>query len=349
MILNSTTYLASLESVYKYITVRDSSILITGATGLIGSCLVDAFCLKNKEQNANNKIFALGRNLNKLEERFNKHQSHRPSYIKEDIAEYEIPDNYEFDFIIHAASNADPGRYSTYPVETILTNTKGTEHVLEYCKHNQKCKVILLSTFEVYGKHDADEYSEDDFGLLNQNSLRSGYPESKRVAELLVRSYHAEYGVNGLIARLPSVYGPTMMATDNKAHAEFLRSGTWNKDIIMKSSGTQRRTYCYVIDVINGILKILFEGSIGESYNISNPLSVVSIKEFADIVAQISGVNVRYSENVDINLKWNVPVQNCILKSDKLQKLGWQAEYDIQRGIKETLQIMAESLAIPNI
>lgn len=344
MIWDSITYINSVRNLYKYITVSDRNILITGATGLIGSVITDAFCLQNKEKHTGNKIFVIGRNLTKLEKRFDWHGEYKPYYVVKDMVSDTIPSYYEFDYIINAASNADPQSYAIYPVETILTNTNGTQHILDYCKTHLDCRVLLLSTFEVYGKHDNDEYCEEDFGVLNQNSLRSGYPESKRVAELLVKSYYAEYNVKGLIARLPSVYGPTMIETDNKAHAEFLRAGIQKKDIILKSSGAQKRTYCYVFDVVSGILKILFNGMIGESYNIANPLSVVTIKEFAEIVAKLSNTNVVYTDSNNFNhVAWTIPIQNCILNSDKLKMLGWTAEYDIYHGIGETLKILTEA------
>ena len=342
MIFNSMTYVSELRKLYKYISFHNKNVLITGATGLIGSYLVDALCLKNKEENSLNKIYVLGRSQRKLKNRFDWHGKYQPFYIITDLMNDEFPNGYEFDYIVHAASNADPKSYSTFPVETILTNIKGAEHVLEYCKIHLSCKVLLTSTYEIYGKHSSDEYFEDDYGYLDPNNLRSGYPESKRVAELLFRSYYIEHNVQGIIARLPSVYGPTMLSTDNKAHAEFLRSGLNHKDIILKSEGSQRRTYCYVGDVASGILKILLDGVVGESYNISNPSSIVSIKEFAEIVADVTKVRVIHSEENEMNSKWKIPFQNIILNSEKLQNLGWNPEYNVLQGVIESLQIMSE-------
>mgnify|MGYP000691830324 FL=1 len=106
-------------------------------------------------------------------------------------------------------------------------------------------------------------------GMIDQTILRNGYPESKRCCELLVRSYVEEFGINAVIARLPSVYGPTMLRSDSKAHAQFIRNALNGENIILKSKGDQRRTYCYVVDAASAIFKILSAGENGEIYNIS--------------------------------------------------------------------------------
>ena len=182
----------------------------------------------------------------------------------------------KFDYIIHGASNADPISYAKYPVETITTNVIGANNVLEYGKKHQNCKITFLSTFEVYGQTTHDEYKELDFGLVDFNVFRSCYPESKRVMEILSRCYVDEYGVNVNVARLSSVYGPTMSPNDSKAHAQFLRNALGNEDIVMKSKGLAKRTYTYVFDASTAILMILFRGKTGECYNVSNENSIAS-------------------------------------------------------------------------
>lgn len=242
-------YNESIAAAAKELKIRDVSVLVTGATGLIGSCAIDVMIAANKEQNANIRIYALGRTKEKIKKRFG--EDVIP--VVQDIVE-PISEEQSFDYILHGASNADPRSYAVQPAETIIINLIGTRNILDCCARNKNTMMVFTSSFEVYGKiPSTDVYSETMSGVIDQSFLRNGYPESKRCCELLLRSYVEEYGVNALIARLPSVYGPTMQETDSKAHAQFLRSALNSKNVILKSKGEQRRSYCYVIDIARGL------------------------------------------------------------------------------------------------
>lgn len=213
-------YEESTRKLAKDLELQNASILVTGATGLIGSCVIDVLDAANRELNANIKIYALGRNKDRIEKRFGSNVIP----VVQDIAAPLDMEN-EYDYIIHGASNADPKSYAVQPVETILTNIIGNKNVLDYCAKHSNTKMVLTSSFEVYGElKGQDVYSENMSGIIDQTVLRNGYPESKRCCELLVRSYVDEYGVNATIARLPSVYGPTMLKSDSKAHAKWRKA-----------------------------------------------------------------------------------------------------------------------------
>lgn len=250
----------------------------------------------------------------------------------------------KYDYIIHGASNADPKSYATQPVETILTNIIGNKNILDYCvSHKEITKMILTSSFEVYGElNGQDIYSENMSGMIDQTILRNGYPESKRCCELLVRSYVEEFGINAVIARLPSVYGPTMMKADSKAHAQFIRNALNGENIILKSKGDQRRTYCYVVDAASAIFKILSAGKNGEIYNISNEKSVASIAEVAKMCAEIAGTTVVFDLPDEIEEKGFSRSKNCILDNTKLQKLGWNGKFTLRDGLTETLAYLKD-------
>ena len=301
---------------------------------MIGSCLVDTLIRANREVNKNYRIYALSRNYERLAARFGGEAS--VSIIAQDISK---PIEVEgLDYIIHAASAADPRSYALYPEETIETNILGAKSVLDYCRRG-KTRALLTSTFEVYGKLNQDEYDEADYGLIDENQLRSAYPESKRVAELMFRACREEYGVDSLIARLPSVYGPTMSAQDNKAHAEFIRSAIRGEDIVLKSVGLQKRTYCYVMDTVTGLLFLLFHGHSGEAYNIANSEAVTTIADLANRVANMTGTKVVYRIPNQQEQKGYSKPQNIILKTDKIRRLGWQAAYGLDEGLKETIAV----------
>ena len=197
-----------------------------------------------------------------------------------------------------------------------------------------------MSSFEMYGNAGKDVYSESDCGVLDINMIRSCYPESKRCMEIMARCYVDEYGVNAVIGRLSSIYGPTMAKNDSKAHAQFIRNGLDGENIVLKSKGEQRRTYCYVIDAVTGLLCVLAKGEKGEAYNIANENAVVSIADVANTVANIARTKVVFDLPDDVEKKgFSVP-QNCILDNSKLRSLGWKGNYNLQQGIKETMAVL---------
>ena len=334
-------YRRSIEAIAAKIPAKKAGILVTGATGLIGSCLVDALLCCNRQFGAEYAVYVLGRSREKLESRFGNDASLH--FLIQDIAQPLDP-SLELDYIVHAASNADPRSYGKFPVETIMTNVAGARSILDYCK-GKSTRALLTSTFEVYGKSDKDEFVEDDFGLIDQNQLRSCYPESKRVSEILFRAYHEEYGVDCVITRLSSVYGPTMLRQDNKAHAEFIRNAVNGEDIVLKSEGLQRRTYTYVMDVVSGLLFALFHGAAGEAYNIANYDAIASIAGLAELIAGLAGTKVIFKTMTEEEKKGYSKPQNTILRTDKINDLGWRGEYGLRRGLEETLRIYRQLIA----
>ena len=344
---NKALYKASLEKVINAVEISGKSFLITGASGLIGSCLIDLLMLACGK-GMNNHIYALGRSAKKLEAQFSEYLNSNYFHIVEQDICSPINDNLNFDYIIHAASNADPINYAKYPVETMKTNLLGIINVLEYARSHPSCRVELLSTFEVYGNVGKDEYVESEVGLLDFNALRACYPESKRAAETMARCYNDEYNVDVTISRLSSIYGPTMAENDSKAHAQFLRNALAGKDIALKSKGEQKRTYCYVLDAVTGIFTILFHGKKGEAYNVSNEDSIVTIAKLAQINAEECNRTVVFDIPSELESKGFSKSQNCILDNRKLRNLGWQAKYNIREGIKECLSILSDKCNIIN-
>ena len=335
MLYDNTIYKKAVDAVAAEIPADEGSFLVTGASGLIGSCIIDVLLSANHIYGKKFSIYAMGRNADKLAYRFGNNRDIH--FVTQNVVD---PIAIEgLNYIVHAASNSDPKSYALYPVETILTNVIGAKNVLDYCKVTQ-ARALLTSTFEVYGKLDQDEYSEDDFGTIDLNLIRNCYPDSKRTTEMLFRAYHDEYGVDCVIARLSSIYGPTMQKEDSKAHAQFLRSALAGEDIVLKSKGTQKRTYCYVIDAVNGLLSVLLKGKTGEAYNVANENSVATIAEVAETIAELSGTKVIFHLPDEVERKGFSKPQNCVLKTDKIKKLGWSGKYDLKHGLSDTLRIL---------
>lgn len=339
---NNTIYRKALERVMSEIAIEDGKVLVTGASGLIGSCIIDLLMLAN-DYGRHFEVYALGRNKGKLSARFKAfNNSKLLHFVEQDIMQ-PLDDSVNYDYIIHGASNADPRNYALYPAETMLINLEGAKNVLSYCKHHLNAKALLMSTFEVYGNAGKDIYKETDSGIVDLNKIRSCYPESKRCMEILTRCYVDEYGINAVIGRLSSIYGPTMANDDSKAHAQFIRNGLNREDIVLKSKGEQRRTYCYVIDAVTGLLCVLAKGENGEAYNIANENAVVSVADVAQTVAGIAGTNVVFELPDDVEKKGFSNPQNCILDNSKIKSLGWQGRFGLKEGLSQTIAILKNS------
>ena len=327
-------YWDSVKMAAEELPIRNGRFLITGATGLIGSCIVDVLLYANENLKTNFEIYAMSRSSERLEKRFGT----KIYPVIQDICE-PLDVTKSYDYILHAASNADPKAYAMYPAETALTNIIGTRNVLEYCKAHLRTNMVFMSTFEVYGTVEGESvYPEDAVGVIDFHRLRNAYPESKRCAELVLEGYVDEYGVDAKIARLASIYGPTMLENDSKAHAQFIRKAVSKENIVLKSEGLPKRTYCYVIDAVRAIFTVVFRGKAGEAYNIANEKSVASIAEVAQKCAEIAGTKVVYELPEVLEQKgFSIP-QNCILENQKLRELGWKGKYTLGDGLRETIQ-----------
>ena len=332
-------YYNSLVKLLDSVEVSNACFLVTGASGLIGSCLIDLLMLAN-ENGANNTIFALGRSRDKLVSRFPQYVNNPKFVMLEQNICQPLDKSLCFDYILHGASNADPISYARYPAETMTTNFLGSYNVLEYSREHEKCKILIMSTFEVYGNTGNDEYIEADAGIIDFNELRSCYPESKRAVETLSQCYASEYDINVRVARLSSVYGPFMSKDDSKAHAQFLRNAVNGNDIVLKSKGLSRRSYTYVLDAVSALFCVLFRGKIAESYNISNENSIASIAEIASVCAKLSGTKVIYDLPSELEAKGFSKPQNCILDNHKVRDLGWLARYSVIDGFSECIKIL---------
>ena len=342
MIINQPKYLDDLQQAIRYVEIpNEASVLITGATGLIGSFLMDAFFYSNQTNEKQIKITGTSRHLDKLKARFSYAADFSWMRLVARDATDPIPEHENYDYIIHLASNADPRSYALYPAETIITNILGTLNILNYAKTHVNTRVLLASTFEVYGSiPEAENFLEENYGRIDFNQIRSGYPESKRTAELLIRSFVEEYNVNAVIARLSSIYGPTMANSDNKAAAQFIRKAIAKKNIVLKSKGEQCRSYCYVADAASGILAALCRGSSGEAYNVCNPACEITIAELAQIAASIAGTRVIYDLPDELELKGFSKQQNSFLNADKLISLGFKPRYSAEKGMRQAIEIL---------
>lgn len=312
-----------------------TNILITGATGLIGSCLVDI--LMNRP-NKNYHVYASGRNEERAKQKFSKY-TEDPSFhfFKYDVLS-PLEGNVSFHYIIHGASNASPNFFSTKPVEVIKSNIFGISNLFDYGMNKGLKRLLFISSGEVYGEGDGRIFTEDYSGYVDCTKSRSCYPSSKRAAETLCVSYSSEYGIESVIARPSHTYGPNFTESDNRVYAQFIRNILRDENIVMKSTGSQFRSWCYVVDCASALLYILLKGENCQSYNIADSDSNISIKDLAEMIAEIGNKKVvidipSESEKAGFNV-----VTKSIFSTAKLENLGWTIAGSMKEKMKTTIE-----------
>lgn len=330
-----------LEKVFKGHYFHNKTILITGATGLVGSLITKSVLYANVVLNTNIKILASVRNLDKAKETFQDFLCDKNFvFYTTDFLE---PINFDrtIDFIIHTASITASKEMIENPTEVLLTAFGSTKNLLEYVKSHPSCNMVYISSMEYYGQlfDDNENVTEDKLGYIDLSKPRSSYPESKRVCESLCYAYVSQYNLNVCIARLAQTFGAGVPFSDNRVFAQFAKSALNRKDIVLHTTGESEGNYCYTADVVYGIFTLLEKGERGQSYNVSYNHS--SIVNMARMVAQkIANGNIsvifKYPENLsslgyapDVKLKLN---------SDKLQNLGWQASVDLESMFRRMIQ-----------
>lgn len=206
---------------------------------------------------------------------------------------------------------------------------------------NCYCQTVYISSSEVYGeKQSTDPYNESTYYMVDILNPRACYPSSKRAAETLCAAYAKEYGVHTVMVRPGHIYGPAPNPEDNRAASQFVRDAVAGRDIVMKSAGQQLRSYTYVLDCVTAIVAVLLNGLSGEAYNISNPDSIVTIRQLAECVAEASGVKLIFDCPTEAEQSSFNMMSNSALTSDKLLSLGWKGYFNLRDGIDATIESM---------
>jgi nucleoside-diphosphate-sugar epimerase len=325
-----------------------AAILITGATGLIGTFLVDALMRQGSRgaKRAEITVYALGRNEEAAHARFGEHwDSPSFNFIKHDnLAPLDVDDfPTPVDFIIHGAANAHPALFSTAPINTVIDMILGAKNVLDFASTQKIKRTIFISSGEVYGENrgDCEHFREDYCGTIACNSLRAGYPESKRCIEALCQAYHAENGIDVVIARLCHIFGATQTAMDSRVSAQWLRCAAAREDIIMKSAGTQVRSYCYVADAATALLTLLARGEAGAAYNVANSAGdEMSLREIAEFLTNEAGTKVIHETPSATEKAGYSPRDYAVLDSTKIRALGWSEKFSLRDGLYRALAIL---------
>jgi nucleoside-diphosphate-sugar epimerase len=313
------------------------NIIVAGGAGFIGSHLCKrllnegntVYCLDNFITGSKNNVQSLMDNP-------------RFSLLEYDITQplEDIKDRFaEVRFIFHLASPASPNKksersYINYPIETMLANSVGTYHLLQFAKEKD-AKFLFASTSEVYGNPSVSPQPESYFGNVNPNGIRSVYDESKRYGEAMTWAFRRKHTIDARIIRIFNTYGPFMQKDDGRAVTAFINQALAGVPVTIFGEGDQTRSFCYVDDMVDGIIKAMFtDGTNGEVINLGNP-DERKISEIATIVRDMIDTK---TEIVHEDLPEDDPIKRKpdITKAQTL--LGWNPSISLEEGLKKTIE-----------
>lgn len=314
------------------------NILITGARGLIGSSMVDFLMATGLDVN----VYALVRNTESAERRFIEYaHDHRLHIVEGDVNTPPLLDlDICFHYIINAASSANPNAYALDPIGTFWTNVNGTKNLLDYGVGHGMERFLYVSSGEVYGNGETDKWREEDAGYVDSMKPRSCYPMSKRAAETLCVSYASQYDVDVVVARPCHTIGPHFTENDNRAYAQFIRKACHKENIVLKSSGEQCRMWLYAKDCATAILAVLLKGKGCEAYNIADRQVCMTIKELAETIAKIGGVEVVYELPSSTERNGYSEMRSALFDTTKIEGLGWKPQYNLHDALVETMHTL---------
>lgn len=324
--------------------LRGTTVLVTGATGLVGSQLIRTLLCANRLRDTQIRILALIRSEDKAKAVFGELWE-RPELIgvTGDVGSFAVPDG-PVDYIVHGASITNSKQMVTYPVDTILTTVEGTRHLLELAREKQSRHMVYLSSMEAYGTTDPalERVTEQDLGFVDPLKVRSCYPEGKRMAECLCGAYAHQYGVTVTVARLAQTFGAGVRYDESRVFAQFARSYIENTDIVLHTTGDSVGNYCYTADCVRGLLTLLTRGESGEAYNVVNPRTSIRIREMAQMIASLSEgrIKVVFDIPADALTYGYAPAVEMRLSGDKMRQLGFEAAVDLPEMYRRLIASM---------
>lgn len=322
--------------------LRSRTVLITGASGLIGSYLVYSLLGLNEIKHANIKILALVRNRQKAEKQFGKLLERDDLILLEKDVTEPLNTSEKIHYIFHTASKTGPQAMMEDPVGTIKANALGTLQLLEYSKkHNTT--FIYLSSREIYGNTNPDikVIPETEYGTLDPTLVRSCYPESKRLSETLCAAYCHQYSIEAKIARLAHTYGPDWLLGSGRVWGDFLLNETHGENIILKSDGRSELSFMYVADAVSALFFILLNSD-DLVYNVSDVAGVVEVRELAERIATLNpekGLKAVFAKSTDTCYSTS---KMAILDTEKIEKLGWKPSTTLDDGLLRTAKVFAD-------
>lgn len=319
-------------------------ILITGASGFIPRYFVYLFMELNRKKNAQCKIYALVRSK-KAVEFFDEYVHSQLFNIQvgnvEACGEYAKGMNY----IFHGASISNSKRFMINPVEVASANVIGTYEILNAIK-NEKCLegFIYFSSGAVYGNTHgvAHHLKESEYFAIDCLEVKNCYAESKKMGEIFCYSFYKEYEVPIKILRIGHTYGPGIDLQDGHVYSDFVKSIVEGKNLEILGNPHCVRPFTYILDTVSGILKVALSGKNGEAYNLCNMYSLFSIKELAEMLVDSifasQHLGIDYAKDATENLVCQQEIKKIGLDVNKIEKLGWTPQIDIEEGFRRTVK-----------
>ena len=320
--------------------LKNKTVMVTGASGMIGSYLVRTLVMLNEMKHMNVHVIGVVRNAKKVEKEIAEascveiicHDVTQPMKLEQDVH-----------YIIHAASPASPVIMKDDPVGTVAANTLGAFYTLSLAREKNAEGYMFVSSREIYGQPGPDQemFTEDTYGFVDPLDPRSCYPEGKKAAETMCASFRAQYGLRAMAARPAHTYGPGMSIYDGRVQADFLKNIIFNENIVMKSEGAAVRTYTYISDAVSGMFHALLKGN-ELAYNMADERAKVSIRELAELL-------IRITPERKLKLELQIPeggTKGCapftlgILDSSRLRGLGWAPQYTIEEGFRRMIDYL---------
>lgn len=306
-------------------------IAITGGAGFIGSHLTERLLNEGNDVIVLDNFFT-GRKENLLEHLSNP----RFELVRHDVTQ---PILLEVDQIYNLACPASPVHYQYNPVKTIKTSILGALNMLGLAKRT-KARILQASTSEVYGDPAVHPQEETYWGNVNPIGIRSCYDEGKRASETLFMDYHRQNGVDIRIIRIFNTYGPRMLENDGRVVSNFIVQALKGEEITIYGDGSQTRSFCYVDDLVEGMIRMMNQDGFIGPVNLGNPIEY-TIKELAEMIIEITGSSSKLSYKP---LPSDDPKRRKPNISLAKQKLGWEPGVPVQEGLKKTIAYFEEQL-----
>ncbi len=320
--------------------LKGKSVLVTGATGMLAYYFTLALMHLNIEKDYDIRVIALVRNKKKAEAKFSGFLSDsRFRILAQDVCE-KINIDGDVDYIFHAAGAASPYFIKNDPTGIIAANTEGTVNVLELAKEKKVTNIIYPSTREIYGKVEGVEFiKETDMGVFDPLDSRSCYPESKRIAETILKSYNVQFGVPFTVLRIAHSFGPGMIIeSDGRVMADFISDAVNSRNIVLKSEGLAERAFCYVTDAVAAIFTAMLKGECGEAYNLANETEPTAIRDVAQMLSDLFPErNIKVVFEISGDSSGYCNYTRVGLDTSKLEALGWKPQVKLIDGLRNTV------------
>lgn len=343
---NNSLYAAELESLSVDAAIRwdklsGGSVVLSGGTGLVGRYLVDAILYRNELCGMGCHVYLLCRKPEAAAKLFP--ESEFLHFVECDVNS-PLPSLgvRKAGYMLHLASNTHPVAYATDPIGTIMTNVTGLYNMLEAAAGIHAGRFVFASSNEIYGENrgDTEFFAEDSLGYIDCNTLRAGYPESKRCGEALCQAFRKQYGMEVVVPRLTRSFGPTMKLTDTKALSQFLLKALAGENIVLKSEGRQFYSFTYAADAARGLLIAMLSGEDGAAYNIAHESLDITLRDLAAMVADAAGTRVVFELPDSTEAQGFSKATKARLDGSRISALGWKPRYSLKDGIARTLEIV---------